>query len=79
MNLSIVEMIAAHVSIQQPTIQFNTLVNEVWKIMESQGRKFIKEGKTLGTAEENRKELSNKMRDFVDRRLPLLKMLKVIS
>jgi len=78
-NLNLVEMIAAHVFIQQPTIQLNTLVNEVWKIMESQGRKFIKEGKTLGTAEENRKELSNKMRDFVDRRLPLLKMLKVIS
>ena len=63
----------------QPTIQFNALVNEVWRIMESQGRKFIKEGKTLETAEENLKELSDKLRGFVDRRLPLLKMLKVIS
>ena len=42
------------------------------------GRKFIKEGKTLGTAEKNRKELSDKMRVFVDKKLPLLKMLKVI-
>jgi hypothetical protein len=47
--------------------------------MESQGRKFIKEGKTLETVEENLKELSDKLRDFVDRRLPLLKMFKVIS
>jgi hypothetical protein len=78
-NLDIVQMIAAHVFIQQPTIQFNTLVSEVWKIMESQGRKFIKEGKTLETAEENLKELSDKMRVFVDKKLPLLKMLKVIS
>jgi SAM-dependent methyltransferase len=78
-NLDIVKMIAAHVLIQQPTIQFNALVNEVWKVMESQGRKFIKEGRTLETVEENLKELSDKMRDFVDRRVPLLKMLKVIS
>ncbi len=79
MNLSIVEMIAAHVSIQQPTIQFKTLVNEVWKIMESQGRKFLKEGKTLETTEENLKELNDQLKNFVDRRIPLLKMLKVIS
>jgi hypothetical protein len=78
-NLNFVQMIAAHVFIQQPTIQFNTLVNEVWKVMESQGRKFIKEGKTLETAEENLKELTEKLRDFVDKRIPLLKMLKVIS
>jgi len=78
-NLSLVQMIAAHVFMQQPTIQFNTLVDGVWKIMESQGRKFIKEGKTLETVEENLKELSDKLRDFVDKRLPLLKMLKVIS
>lgn len=78
-NLSFVEMIAAHVFIHQPTIQFNAMVNEVWRIMESQGRKFIKEGKTLETVEENLKELSDKLRDFVDRRLSLLKMLKVIS
>ena len=79
MNLDIVQMIAAQVFIQQPTVQFNTLVNEVWRIMESQERKFIKEGKVLETAEENQKELSDKLRDFVDRRVPLLKMLKVIS
>ena len=78
-NLDLVQMIVAQVFIQQPTIQFNTLVNEVWKVMESQGRKFIKEGKVLETVEENQKELSDKMRDFVDRRVPLLKMLKVIS
>ena len=78
-NLDIVQMIAAQVFIQQPTVQFNTLVNEVWKVMESQGRKFIKEGKVLETAEENQKGLSDKLRDFVDRRVPLLKMLKVIS
>jgi len=78
-NLDLVQMIAAQVFIQQPTIQFNSLINEVWKVMESQGRKFIKEGKVLETVEENQKELSDKMRDFVDRRVPLLKMLKVIS
>jgi hypothetical protein len=78
-NLNLVQMMAAHVFMQQPTIQFNTLVDGVWKIMESQGRKFIKEGKTLETVEENLKELSDKLRDFVDKRLPLLKMLKVIS
>jgi len=43
------------------------------------GKKFIKEGKTLETTEENLKELSDQLRNFVDRRLPLLKMLKVIS
>jgi len=78
-NLDFVQMVAAHVFMQQPTIQFNTLVNEVWRIMESQGRKFVKEGRTLETVEENLKELSDKLRDFVDRRLSLLKMLKVIS
>ena len=78
-NLGLVDMIGAHFYIKQPTIQFNTLVNEVWKIMESQGRKFIKNGKILETVEENQKELSDKMREFVDKRLPLLKMLKVIS
>ena len=77
--LNLVQMIAAQVFTQQPTIQFNTLVNEVWKVMGSQGRKFIKEGKIVETAEENLKELSDRLRDFFDRRIPLLKMLKVIS
>jgi len=78
-GLNLVQMIATHVIMQQPTIQFDTLVNEVWKSMESQGRRFVKEGRTLESVEENMKELSDRMRNFADRRLPILKMLKVIS
>jgi SAM-dependent methyltransferase len=78
-SLNPVQMIAVLVVMQQPTIQFNTWVNEVWKIMESQGRKFIKEGRNLESVEENKKELSDRLRNFADRRLPILKMLKVIS
>lgn len=77
--LNLVQMIVAQNYIQQPTIQFDALVNEVWNIFQAQGRKFIKEGKTLETPEENLKELNDQLRNFVDKRLPLLKRLKVIS
>jgi len=77
-GLNLVEMIAAQILMQQPTIQFNTLVNEAWKIMQSLGRKFIKDGKTLETEEENLNQLNDHLKNFLDKRLPLLKKLKVI-
>jgi len=41
------------------------------------GRRFT--GRNLDSVEENMKEISDRLRKFADRGLPILKMLKVIS
>jgi hypothetical protein len=50
---------------------------DVWPILEAQGQRLIKDGKTLQTAMENISELTTSAQDFVEKRLPMLKMLGV--
>jgi hypothetical protein len=50
---------------------------DVWPILESQGQRLIKDGKTLQTATENVSELTNNAQEFANNRMPLLKALGV--
>jgi SAM-dependent methyltransferase len=48
-----------------------------WDILAPQGQRLIKDGKTLDSPEDNLTELTNVARDFADKRLPMLQVLKV--
>lgn len=49
----------------------------VWKILNGQGQKIIKEGCTLETEEDNLNELVSQAKTFADKQLPILKALKI--
>jgi SAM-dependent methyltransferase len=49
----------------------------VWNILNAQGQKLVKEGKTLESAEENIAELARQANAFSEKRLPVLKALQV--
>ena len=49
----------------------------VWQILQAQGQKIVKEGKTLETPEENIAELSAQAQTFADKQLPILKALQI--
>ena len=49
----------------------------VWQILSAQGQRIIKEGNTLQSAEENLKELQVQAEEFAQKRLPILRALKV--
>jgi hypothetical protein len=49
----------------------------VWQILEAQGQKLIKEGKTLDKAEENLIELTAQAQIFAEKQLPVLKALQI--
>ena len=49
-----------------------------WTVIQAQGSKIVKEGKTLETEEENLAELIVQATEFATKRLPLLKALQVI-
>lgn len=49
----------------------------VWKTLEAQGQKIIKDGKTLATPEENIAELTAQADEFSKKQLPILKALLV--
>ena len=49
----------------------------VWIILQAQGQKLLKEGKTLETAEENMAELTRQAEEFAQKRLPILKALQI--
>ena len=49
----------------------------VWQILQSQGQKIVKEGKTLETAEENTAELTDQAQAFSEKLLPILKALQI--
>lgn len=49
----------------------------VWTILQAQGQKLLKEGKTLETAEENMAELTRQAEEFAQKRLPILKALQI--
>ena len=48
-----------------------------WEILAAQGWRLKKEGKMLGTPEENLDELAKQAAEFAEKRLPLLKALEV--
>ena len=49
----------------------------VWQILQAQGQKLVKEGKTLESAEENLAELTHQADEFAQKRLPILKALQI--
>lgn len=50
----------------------------VWQVLNGQGQRIIKEGKTLDTPEENLAELKAQAATFAEKQLPVLKSLQVI-
>jgi hypothetical protein len=53
-------------------------VEYVWRVISSQGKKVIKEGRTLETAEENLAEITRQADAFAQKRLPVLTALGVV-
>ena len=49
----------------------------VWNILNAQGQKLVKEGKTLESVEENLAELTRQATEFAEKRLPVLKALQI--
>jgi len=52
-------------------------VRFVWQILQAQGQKLVKEGKTLETPEENLAELTAQAITFAEKQLPILKALQI--
>ena len=48
-----------------------------WQVLAAQNQKLVKEGKTLGTAEDNVAELTSQAVAFADKQLPILKALQI--
>lgn len=49
----------------------------VWQILQTQGQKIIKDGKTLESAEDNLKELTEQANTFETKQLPILRALQI--
>ena len=56
----------------------DSLVKDTWNILNAQGQRLIKEGKTLETVEENTNELKSMVTLFLEKSLPILKTLQII-
>ena len=54
------------------------LAETVWQILAKQGQKIVSEGKTIESPEDNLAELTRKATVFMDKTLPVLRVLKVI-
>jgi len=54
------------------------IAESTWYVVSSQGQKIKKEGKTLATDEENIRAISEQANDFLIKKLPILKELRVI-
>lgn len=50
----------------------------VLQLLAVQGQKILKDGRTLSTAEENLAELTEQAKDFAEKRMPIIKALKII-
>jgi len=48
-----------------------------WQLLARQGQKLVKQGKTLETAEENLAELTEQASEFIEKRVPILKALRI--
>jgi len=53
-------------------------VGLVWQVLQHQGQKIVKDGKTLETAEENLAELTSQAATFAQKQLPILKALQIV-
>ena len=53
------------------------LAAQVWQVLNVQGQKLVKEGKTLETDEQNLAELTERAQIFIEKSLPLLKALQI--
>ena len=51
---------------------------DVWHLVSSQGQKLVKEGKTLESKDENLAELAKQATEFLDKKLPIIKALKLL-
>lgn len=49
----------------------------VWQVLQAQGQKLVKEGRTLESAEENLAELTAQAMSFAEKQLPILKALQI--
>ena len=54
------------------------LAHEMWKVLEPQDERMLKDGKQLATAEENIAELKSVAQRFLDKQLPVLRVLQII-
>ena len=50
----------------------------VWEILQQQGQVLIKDGKTLGTAEENLAELVTQATEFAQKRMPIMQACQLV-
>jgi hypothetical protein len=50
-----------------------------WAIIEAQGQRLIKDGKTLDSAQENLEELTAQAQTFALKRLPILKAIGIAA
>jgi hypothetical protein len=66
-------MLAAYNGIEAPKDQ----AAFVWDVMNAQGRRLVKDGKTLESPEQNIEEITRQAIEFVDKRLPILRGLGV--
>ncbi|WP_338845949.1 methyltransferase regulatory domain-containing protein [Massilia sp. W12] len=55
-----------------------SLVNEAWRMMSAQGRRMMREGKPLESAEENQRELAAQIDAVLMKRLPIWRSLLMI-
>jgi SAM-dependent methyltransferase len=53
------------------------MARDIWKIIVRQGRKMIKDGKTLQTDEENIAEIASQVREVLEVKVPLWRALKI--
>ena len=66
-------LLALHQGKRQP----DEWVNFAWQILDAQGQRLLKDGKTLETAEENLAELTAQAQTFAEKQLPILKALQI--
>lgn len=50
----------------------------VWTVLQAQGKRIVKDGKTLESAEENLTDLKRQADEFAEKRLPILKALHIL-
>lgn len=78
-NVGFLERLFYLVVSQQPKVNdAQILAKEAWKVMAVQGRRMMKDGKSLDSEEDNIVELSSQFTVFLQNKLPLWKHLRMI-
>jgi len=67
------------VAVKQGKARPEELAQFVWGILQAQGQRLVKEGKTLETDEQNLAELNEQARVFGEKQLPVLRALGVVQ